>query len=169
MRQRRSGAIVNVTSVAGRFGSPAQAPYVASKWAFEGLSEELALELASFGIRVAIIEPGVTKSAIFAKNVDTPDATGAYDMQYRRLFDFYAAGLAHATDPFEVAALIHHAVTTDEPKLRYACSWGGREIVDARPAVSDHDWLALGGIDDDDEYRAAFHHLFAVDITPPPT
>jgi NAD(P)-dependent dehydrogenase (short-subunit alcohol dehydrogenase family) len=169
MRERRSGAIVNVTSVAGRFGSPAQAPYVASKWAFEGLSEELALELASFGIRVVIIEPGVTKSAIFAKNVDTPDTTGAYDMQYRRLFDFYAAGLAQATDPFEVAALIHHAVTTDEPKLRYACSWGGREIVDSRPSVSDHDWLSLGGIDDDTEYRAAFQRLFAVDITPPPT
>ena len=169
MRERRSGAIVNITSVAGRFASPAQAPYVASKWAFEGLSEELALELAAFGIRVVIIEPGVTKSAIFAKNVDTPDATGAYDTQYRRLFDFYAAGLANATDPFEVAALIHHAVTTDQPKLRYACSWGGAEIVDARPSVSDDDWVALGLIDDDTEYRAAFQRLFAVDITPPPT
>lgn len=167
MRERRTGAIVNVTSVAGRFASPGQAPYVASKWAFEGLSEELAVELASFGIRVVIIEPGVTKSAIFAKNVDTPDATGGYDMWYRRLFDFYAAGLAHATDPFEVAALIHHAVTTDEPQLRYACSWSGREIVDARPAVSDDDWLALGRLEDDTEYQAAFQRLFGVDITPP--
>jgi len=168
MRERHTGAIVNITSVAGRFASPAQAPYVASKWAFEGLSEELALELAAFGIRVVIIEPGVTKSAIFAKNVDTPDATGAYDTQYRRLFDFYAAGLANATDPFEEAALIHHAVTTDEPKLRYACSWGGAEIVDARPTITDDDWVALGSIDDDAEYRAAFQRLFTVDITPPP-
>jgi NAD(P)-dependent dehydrogenase (short-subunit alcohol dehydrogenase family) len=169
MRDRRTGAIVNITSVAGRFASPAQAPYVASKWAFEGLSEELALELAPFGIRVVIIEPGVTKSAIFAKNVDTPDATGAYETQYRRLFDFYAAGLAHATDPFEVGALIHHAVTTDTPQLRYACSWGGAEIVDARPKVSDADWVALGLFDDDIEYRAAFQRLFTVDITPPPS
>ena len=55
-------------------GSPprAQSPYVASKWAFEGMSEGLAQELAPFGIRVAIIEPGVTKSAIFAKNTDAP-------------------------------------------------------------------------------------------------
>jgi len=169
MRERRSGAIVNITSVAGRFASPAQAPYVASKWAFEGLSEELALELASFGIRVVIIEPGVTKSAIFAKNVDTPDTTGAYEMQYRRLFDFYAAGLAQATDPFEVAALIHHAVTTDEPQLRYACSWSGAEIVAARPHVSDDDWIALGRFDDDADYQAAFERLFGVDIAPPST
>jgi len=169
MRERRTGAVVNITSVAGRFGSPAQAPYVASKWAFEGLSEELAVELAAFGIRVVIVQPGVTKSAIFAKNVDTPDTTGAYDTHYRRLFDFYAAGLANATDPFEVAALIHHAVTTDEPQLRYACSWGGREIVEARPNVADHEWVALGLHDDDAEYRAAFQRLFTVDITPPPT
>jgi NAD(P)-dependent dehydrogenase (short-subunit alcohol dehydrogenase family) len=75
MRERRTGAIVNVTSVTGRFGAIAQAPYVASKWALEGLSEELALELAPFGIRVVIVEPGVTKSAIFAKNVDAPAAS----------------------------------------------------------------------------------------------
>jgi NAD(P)-dependent dehydrogenase (short-subunit alcohol dehydrogenase family) len=166
MRERGRGTIVNITSVAGRFASPAQAPYVASKWAFEGLSEELAVEVAPFGIRVVIIEPGVTKSAIFAKNVDTPDATGAYDTQYRRLFDFYAAGLANATDPFEVAALIHHAITTDTPKLRYACSWGGPEIVEARAHLSDEDWLTLG-VDDDEEYRAGFERLFGLDITPP--
>ena len=66
MRERRRGAIVNVTSIAGRIAALAQSPYVASKWAFEGVSEGLAQELAPFGIRVAIIEPGVTKSAIFA-------------------------------------------------------------------------------------------------------
>src|SRR5213078_4398172 len=79
MRQRGGGCIVNISSVAGRFGAIGQAPYVASKWAFEGLSEELAFELAPFGIRVVIVEPGVTKSAIFAKNVDVPHATGVYD------------------------------------------------------------------------------------------
>lgn len=167
MRERRSGAIVNITSVAGRFGAIGQAPYVASKWAFEGMSEELALELAPFGIRVVIVEPGVTKSAIFAKNVDAPHKTGAYDTHYRRLFNFYAAGMASATDPFEVAAIIHEAVTTDTPKLRYACSWGGPEIVDARRSVSDEDWVALGAIDDDDAYHGRFQKLFGVDITPP--
>src|SRR5438445_6048014 len=167
MRARREGCIVNITSVAGRFGAIAQAPYVASKWAFEGLSEELAFELAPFGIRVVIVEPGVTKSAIFAKNVDAPNSTGAYDDHYRRPFGFYAAGIPQATDPFDVARIIHDAVTTDTPRLRYVCSWGANEIVDGRARMSDEDWVALGAITDDDEYHKRFEEFFGLDIRPP--
>jgi|SoiMethySBSTD1v2_1073268.scaffolds.fasta_scaffold218295_2 NAD(P)-dependent dehydrogenase (short-subunit alcohol dehydrogenase family) len=166
MRERRHGTIVNITSVAGRFGAVAQAPYVASKWAFEGVSEELAQELAGFGIRVAIIEPGVTKSAIFAKNVeDTTPAGPAYEPHLRRMFQFYAAGHAHATDAFEVAKLVHHAITTDAPVLRYPVSWAGPEILARRPRMSDEDWVALGTIDDDDTYYRAFSDAFGIDIT----
>jgi NAD(P)-dependent dehydrogenase (short-subunit alcohol dehydrogenase family) len=86
MRARRSGAIVNITSIAGRVAALAQSPYVASKWALEGLSEGLAQEVAPFGIRVVVVEPGVTRSAIFAKSVDAPNGTGAYDDHYRRMF-----------------------------------------------------------------------------------
>ena len=112
MRRRRSGAIVNITSGGRPFASPAQAPYVASKWAFEGVSEQLAHELAPFGIRVAIIEPGVTKSAIFAKNTDF-GGDRDYEPHWRRMFQFYAAGLANASDPFDVATIVYDAVTTD--------------------------------------------------------
>lgn len=164
MRARRSGAIVNITSITGRFAALAQSPYVTSKWAFEGLSEGLAQELAPFGIRVAIIEPGVTKSAIFAKNVDAPNQTGAYDTHYRRLFQFYNVGIANATDPFEVGRLIHHAVTTDTPQLRYAVSWGGPEIMEGRQKLSDEAWVALGLPADDADYYAAFQAAFGLDI-----
>jgi NAD(P)-dependent dehydrogenase (short-subunit alcohol dehydrogenase family) len=164
MRARRSGAIVNITSITGRFAALAQSPYVTSKWAFEGLSEGLAQELAPFGIRVAIIEPGVTKSAIFAKNVDAPNQSGAYDAHYRRLFQFYTVGIANATDPFEVARLIHHAVTTDTPQLRYAVSWGGPEIMEGRQKLSDEAWVALGLPADDADYYAAFQEAFGLDI-----
>jgi NAD(P)-dependent dehydrogenase (short-subunit alcohol dehydrogenase family) len=167
MRERRQGAIVNISSVAGRFGAIAQAPYVASKWALEGLSEELALELAPFGIRVIILEPGITKSAIFAKNVDAPNATEAYGEHNQRMFDFYAAGLAQATDPFEVAAVVHDAITTDAPKLRYVCSWGGPEIIAGRQVMPDEDWVALGAAPDRGAYRDRFEAAFGLDISPP--
>jgi len=164
MRERRRGAIVNITSVAGRIAALAQSPYVASKWAFEGVSEGMAQELAPFGVRVVIIEPGVTKSAIFAKNIDAPNQSGAYDAAYRRLFQFYAAGLANATDPVEVAALIHHAVTTDEPQLHYAVSWGAQELIDAHARISDADWVSLGAIEDDAEYYAEFGSRLGLEI-----
>ena len=165
MRERGSGTIVNITSVAGRIAALAQSPYVASKWALEGLSEGLAQELAPFGIRVAIIEPGVTKSSIFAKNIDAPDSSGAYETHYRRMFQFYAAGMANATDPFEVGRVIEHAVTTEEPRLRYPVSWGGPEMAAMHDRISDADWLELGTIEDDADYIRRFREVFDIDIS----
>jgi NAD(P)-dependent dehydrogenase (short-subunit alcohol dehydrogenase family) len=166
MRERGGGSIVNVSSVVGRIASLAQSPYVASKWALEGLSEGLAQEVAPFGIRVVIIEPGITKSAIFAKSVDVPNASGAYDAPNRRMLQMYAAGIAEATDPFEVAEVVHHAVTTDRPELRYRTSWGGEELISGRERMTDADWLALGAASDDDQYYSRFEELFGLDIRP---
>lgn len=166
MRERGSGCIVNVSSVAGVVAALGQSPYVASKWAVEGLSEGLAQEVASFGVRVAIIEPGVVKTAILAKNTDAPNATGAYDTAYRRLLGFYAAGLQNPGHPSEVAEVIHHAATTDDPKLRYTCGWGGPELTVNRADVADEDWVALGAIEDDAAYAARFSELFGLDLGP---
>ena len=164
MRERGSGTIVNISSVVGRFAALAQAPYVASKWALEAMSEGLAQEVAPFGIRVAMVEPGITKSAIFAKNIDAPNSSGAYEAHYRRMFQFYAAGMAQATDPFEVGAVVLNAIRTNEPRLRYPVSWGGPELLANRPLVSDADWVALGAVENDAEYNAEFERLFGVRI-----
>ncbi len=164
MRERGSGTIVNVTSVAGRIGALAQAPYVASKWALEGLSELLAQELAPFGIRVAIIEPGVTQSSIFAKNIDLPNTTGAYDTHYRRMFQFYAAGMAGATPAGEVGRVIETAITTETPQLRYPVSWAGPEMAAMHDRIDHDDWIELGTIDDDAAYIDKFRQVFGIDI-----
>ena len=165
MRARKSGTIVNITSVVGKFAAVAQAPYVASKWAFEGVSEELAQEVAPFGIRVVIIEPGVTKSSIFAKNIDAPNQSGAYDAHYRRMFAFYATGMSNATPAEDVGALIHHAITTDTPQLRYACSWAGPEIVAGRAKQSDTDWVSMAASENDSDYFDAFKTAYGVDLS----
>lgn len=168
MRERRSGAIVNVTSLVGKIAHIGQSPYFTSKFAFEGLSEGLAHEVAPWGIRVVIVEPGVTKSAIFAKNIDAPNSSGAYDAQYRRMFQFYSAGIPQATPAEEVGAVIHEAITTDQPKLRWACSWGGEPLISGRAKMSDEDWVALGAITNDARYYAEFQRHFGVDIAPKP-
>ncbi|MGA1169969.1 MAG: SDR family NAD(P)-dependent oxidoreductase [Ilumatobacteraceae bacterium] len=166
MRARRSGAIINVSSVVGKITAIAQSPYYVSKWAVEGMSEGLAHELAPFGIRVAIIEPGVTRSSIFAKNIDAPNQSGAYDAHYRRLFAFYAEGIAKATPAEEAAATILEAITTHEPRLRWRCSWGADELIRARESMTDEEWVALGQHDDDNAYYDEFEQRFGLDIRP---
>ena len=165
MREQGSGCIVNISSIAGRIAAIAQSPYVASKWAVEGLSEGLAQEMAPFGIRVVIIEPGIVWTAIMAKNTDVPNELNAYDAAYRRLFAFYAKGLQTPGAPSEVADVIHEAVTTDDYKLRWTCGWGGAELSSNRKNFSDEDWVALGAIEDDAEYEARFSELFGLDIS----
>ena len=79
MRQRRSGCIINVSSVAGRIASAPLAPYMASKWALEALSEALAGEMKTFNVRVAIVEPGIIDTAMARRIGDQPD-----DSPYRQ-------------------------------------------------------------------------------------
>ena len=166
MRERRSGTIVNISSVVGRVAAIGQQPYLTSKWALEGMSEGLAQEVAPHGIRVAIVEPGVTKSAIFAKNVDSPNQTGAYEAPYRRMLQFYARGIAEASDPFEVAAVVHEAITSRDPQFRYAVSWGAAGMIEGRRRMSDADWVAMGALEADADYYDAFERHFGVRIHP---
>ncbi len=154
-----------MVSAAGILGFPGRSPYVAAKWALEGVAEQLAMEVAPLGVRVAIVEPGVTKSSIFGKNVDMPNETGAYGAQYERMLQMYAAGSIHATDASEVGEVIRQAIETDDPKLRYQVSWGGEEIVAGRDAMSDDDWVELGRIGSLDDYITAFNAAFGIDIS----
>lgn len=166
MRKRGSGAIVNVSSVVGRITAVAQSPYYVSKWAVEGMSEGLAHEVAPFGIRVAIVEPGITRSSIFSKNIDAPNQSGAYDAHYRRLFAFYAAGITNATPAEEAAATILEAATTSSPRLRWHCSWGAGELLAARAAMTDEEWVSFGSHLDDEAYYDEFLTRFNLDIRP---
>ena len=116
-----------------------------------------------------IVEPGITKSAIFAKNVDTPGDMSDYEPQYRRMMAMYAAGIPHATDPFEVGAVILEAARSDEPRLRYRTSWGGEELVGGRERITDEEWVAMGVVepDDDETYYERFEKAFGLDIRDP--
>lgn len=163
MRERGSGRIVNVSSIAGRIAALAQTVYSSSKWAVEALSEGLAQEVAPFGIRVLVIEPGVTRTAILPKNIGHPEPT-AYDAAYRRMLQFYAKGIEANVPAEEVAAVIAGALEDPNPRFRYTCAWGGAELVAGRARMTDEDWVALGHPADDAEYYAAFRRHFDLEL-----
>ena len=82
------------------------------------------------------------------------------------MFQFYARGIAEASDPFEVAAVVNEAIASREPRLRYAVSWGAAGMIEGRGRMSDADWVAMGALDSDADYYDAFERHFGVRIHP---
>jgi short-subunit dehydrogenase len=74
MRKQRNGIIINVTSIAGVVGIPAECIYASTKFALEGLSESVSYELQPYGIKVILVEPGVINTN-FVPNIKFPDKT----------------------------------------------------------------------------------------------
>jgi NAD(P)-dependent dehydrogenase (short-subunit alcohol dehydrogenase family) len=121
MRARGGGAIVNVSSVAGRIAVPVAGAYHSSKWALEALCETWRYELAPFGVRVTIVEPGAFKTALHDKEVRPADF-GRPDSPYRPLVEEYLrrSNLMKRRDPGPVVDVILRAATVARPRLRWA-------------------------------------------------
>ena len=166
MRERRSGCIVNVTSIAGRIATPNQIPYSASKHALAAASEALAHEVAAFGVRVAIIEPGVIQTAIFENSAGATryDKNSPYRQIMRRNGKQFAAGFRNPGQPETVAAAILEAITTDRPRLRYPVGGDAEGIAAGRQRISDEDWVAMGSELSDEEYNARFKRYFGIEL-----
>jgi NAD(P)-dependent dehydrogenase (short-subunit alcohol dehydrogenase family) len=120
MRARRAGAVVTLGSISGLVALPVVGPYHASKWALEGMIEAWRLELASFGIRMALVEPGPFATALHANEVlvagHRPDSPYAGVVEaYRRR----SAGLPRAKNLALVVDAIERAATSAHPRLRW--------------------------------------------------
>jgi NAD(P)-dependent dehydrogenase (short-subunit alcohol dehydrogenase family) len=163
MRQSRRGSIVNVTSIAGRLAIAGHGHYSAVKHALEAASEALAQEVLASGIRVAIVEPGVVVTPIFAKARRFSDASSPYAVHVHRLLLFYEMQMKVASQPSDVARVIHHAVTTQEPKLRYLVGEDARRLVAGRLRVSDEEYVETGRPMSDEEYLAMMRRRYGFD------
>ena len=119
MRSQGEGYIVNIGSIGGVLALPYQSMYSASKFALEGLSEALRMEVSGFGIRVVIIEPGDHKTKLTQNRTVTEVSE-----PYRRSFQSALARTAHdeqnGAGPEKIARLVHRVVNQRNPRLRYA-------------------------------------------------
>lgn len=136
MRERKQGAIVNLSSMQGWVTVAYSAAYAASKHAIESLSEGLWYELAPFGVRVAVVEPGAFATSFRNNIVTSPDFNEA--SPHWANGQRYGAGMqaifsaTHTTaDPREVADLVFEAATTAAPKFRYAAGTDARAVIPA--------------------------------------
>jgi NAD(P)-dependent dehydrogenase (short-subunit alcohol dehydrogenase family) len=151
MRQRRSGCIINVTSVAGRLASPPLAPYTASKWALEALSEALAGEMKTFNIRVAIVEPGIIDTAM-ARRIGEPSNGSAYQ-QCARFATMFADALKNPTPPSLVAQKIVEIAENGSWQLRYPVGPDAIPLLQWRSGMTDEEWVDLQASDDETYFR----------------
>lgn len=142
MRERRSGAIINVTSVAGRMSVSPQIAYSGSKVALDAITEMWSQELSPFGVRVAAIEPGIIITPILEK-FELPDPNTHYARNYERMMVFFEAGIKVGTGPELVADAILNAIETDAPRLRYLVGGDAEGIMRMRELLSDEEWVGL--------------------------
>jgi NAD(P)-dependent dehydrogenase (short-subunit alcohol dehydrogenase family) len=169
MRERRSGAIVNVTSAAGRVAVGSHAHYSATKFALEAASESLAAEVAPHGIRVVLVEPGCVLTPIWQKAEGEFSTDGPYGLAVRRLFRIFDAQLAEPTMPDEIADVIVHAVETDQPRLRYPAGKDAEFLIPGRHRLTDEEWIALQTEPDEDRFVARAREIFGIDLYNPPS
>jgi NAD(P)-dependent dehydrogenase (short-subunit alcohol dehydrogenase family) len=151
MRKRRSGCIINVTSVAGRVVFPASSAYAASKFALEAFSEALAQEAKLFGVKVALIEPGIIDTPMATTNLPHFDADTLYP-QGRRTSAFFTNPAKPESSPALVGEMLRHVIESDDPRLRYPVGPDALPFLGWRGALSDEDWVGLGGLERDADY-----------------
>lgn len=150
MRERRSGCIVNVSSVAGKIACTPMAPYTASKYALEALSEALAQEVRPFNVRVAIVEPGIIDTAM-AHRIEGAPRDEAYP-QVHRFGHMFQAALDHPTSPTVVAEKILDIIASGTQKLRHPVGPDAEGFLAWRASLTDEQWADWGALPDDAWY-----------------
>ena len=139
MRKQGSGKIINVSSVAGRIGFPASPAYISSKFALEGLSESLRLEMAPFGVDVIIIEPGVIKTNFLnpVRLSKNSEADTAYSDITNKVVSGVKMMAEMGTHPKEVADTIVKAAKDEKPIPRYIVGNDASMFLEARKNKTD--------------------------------
>jgi NAD(P)-dependent dehydrogenase (short-subunit alcohol dehydrogenase family) len=129
MRLQGSGAIVQISSMGGQVTAPGYSAYCAAKFALEGLSEAVAAEVAPFGVRMLIVEPGSFRTGLLGRSLHAAPPLEMYaaTVGATRAFIDREDG-RQAGDPAKAAAAIIAALDADEPPLRLAL---GPDAVDA--------------------------------------
>ncbi|MDI3315822.1 MAG: SDR family NAD(P)-dependent oxidoreductase [Mycobacterium sp.] len=147
MRAQRSGRIVNVSSMGANFAFPGGGVYHATKYAVDAISDALRFEVAGFGVKVSIVQPGLIRTE-FGETAASGIGTdrGAYaDFNAtvaQTTKEVYKKGLMARLGggPEAVAKAIEHAITARSPKSRYRVTLSARLLIAQRRVMTDAMW-----------------------------
>ena len=140
MRKQHAGKIINVSSMGGKFGEPLGSWYHATKFAVEGLSDSLRMEVKQFGIDVVIIEPGAILTEwgnIASEHLLKVSGNSAYKNLAHRHARMLESAYKNASDPMVIAKEIGKAVESANPKTRYVAGANAKLLLFLKRALSD--------------------------------
>lgn len=136
MREQKSGKIINISSISSQVGFPGLSPYVSSKYALEGWSESLRLEVKPFGIDVALVEPGSYNTNIWevGKQLATKqsDTTSPYKEYMGKIQKHINSGSGTFGNPIDVAKKIVEIAEAKRTTLRYPIGKGVKFMIFAK-------------------------------------
>ncbi|WP_049005994.1 oxidoreductase [Enterobacter cloacae] len=142
MRARRRGYIINITSIGGKIYTPLGAWYHATKHALEGWSDCLRLEVAEYGIKVVIVEPGLIETGfgeVVSGSIVKRSASGPYGHLVGKVANSVknAYGNGRGSDPKVIADVVARAVNSPHPRTRYAAGKYAKMLIRMRVWLGD--------------------------------
>ena len=147
MRQQGSGHIIQVSSIGGRSGAPGLAGYQSAKWAVGGFSTVLTQEVAPFGIKVTVLEPGGMRTDWAGTSMTIPPISKPYEQTVGAFVGFLKTIAGNeVSDPVKVAKVIVEIVDMPEPPFRLLIGTDAVFIADScakNLADSDAKWRSL--------------------------
>jgi NAD(P)-dependent dehydrogenase (short-subunit alcohol dehydrogenase family) len=153
MRERGSGIIINMSSVGGKISMSPMAPYSASKFALEALSEALAQELKAFGVRVVVVQPGIIDTRM-ARNIEGIGSSPVYPQVRRCAAMFEGTMAAGAGQPEVVAQKVREIVESGTVQFRHPVGPDSEPFLGWRRSMNDEAWIQWNAQSDSDWLRA---------------
>lgn len=145
MRPRRSGVIIQISSVGGRITFPLYSIYHGTKWAVEGFTESLHYELRSFGIKLRLVEPGAIKTDFYGRSrqLVKPDFTQEYDAIVEKCEKLSMETGERGASAERVAQTIFSAATHSGWKLRFPVAYPANVLLPLRRLLPNGWFFAL--------------------------
>jgi NAD(P)-dependent dehydrogenase (short-subunit alcohol dehydrogenase family) len=142
-RTRRSGTIVNVSSIGGRMAFPLGTLYHGTKFAVEGLSESLHYELSAFGVRVKLVEPGGIRTDFGGRSLDFSNdpALAEYQPLVQSTMAVLGPMMEAGSSPERIAQVVYEAATDASARLRYEAGDDAVQVLAARRGADDATFL----------------------------
>jgi NAD(P)-dependent dehydrogenase (short-subunit alcohol dehydrogenase family) len=146
MREKRAGLVINVGSLAGVVGLPFQGFYSASKFALEGFTEALRLEVASFGVKAVIIEPGDIATGVVQNRVRVVSSglRSPYRVAFEKTVATFEKEESAGASPGVVARRVAAIIATDRPAVRYSVGPFGQRLLSALKPYLPSKWFEFG-------------------------